>query len=283
MDEAEVEAFLDTRRFAAVATVGEDGSPRVVPARYRRSGTIVHLAPSAPGPHSTPMSREEAERFLVEYRYPNERATPPFITVATLKKDGSAHVVPFGYTFEDGAFTLSINNARMLHRRLRRDPRVAIAVFGDEEPLRAVVVRGVAETVEDPGGQLSRAVFRRHMEPYPWLDFEAYLSQWLAAGRTVYRVRPQDLSGWTSEEGDAPARLDAREDDPPVSFAAFSDEAPTVVALLLGHARRSDAGGYDLEVERRAAWDSRKQPPVRWEKGQGSHVEGGTWIDVGSG
>jgi nitroimidazol reductase NimA-like FMN-containing flavoprotein (pyridoxamine 5'-phosphate oxidase superfamily) len=286
MGRDEIDEFLDSRTFAAVATVGADGAVRIAPARYRRVGDerTVKLLPSALGPASRSMSNDEVERFLLEFRYPNEHATAPFVAIATRRKDGSPLVVPFGYLYQDGCFYLSVNNARSLRDRIRRDPRIALGIFSDREPLQAVVAAGVAEPVEDPGNQTSRNLYRRHMQSYPWLDFEAYLSEWLAVGRSLYRVNLKTLVGWTSEPGAPPARLEAADDEPLVSFAAYSDTAPTVVVLLVGHARlnpETEEGGYDLAVERLSAWDSRKQDTERWEKGKGSHVEGGTWITLG--
>jgi nitroimidazol reductase NimA-like FMN-containing flavoprotein (pyridoxamine 5'-phosphate oxidase superfamily) len=280
----EIAAFLETRRVAALATIAADGSPRVVPATFESAGASLLLRPSGPSVATTMMSDVEAEEFLLGYRYANERSTPPFVLTATRRKDGSPLAVPLGSCYERGAFYLSINNVRTIHHRLRRDPRIALGVFSTEPPLRAVVATGVAERLEDPANEWSRKVFRRHMQPYPWLDFEAYLSEWLAVGRTVYRVDPETFVGWIDNETGAPAALEAAEPDPSVSFAAFSEEAPTVVVLFAGRARPRDAsegGGYDLTVEARSAWDSRKQPAERWEKGEGSHIEGGTWIPVG--
>jgi nitroimidazol reductase NimA-like FMN-containing flavoprotein (pyridoxamine 5'-phosphate oxidase superfamily) len=286
MGPEEIDEFLDSRTFAAVATISADGAVRVAPARYSRVGDqrTVRLAPSAPGRGSASMANDEVKRFLREFRYPNEHATAPFVAVATRRKDGSALVVPFGYLYQDGCFYMSVNNVRSLRHRIRRNPQIALGIFSDREPLQAVVATGVAEPIEDPGNLVSRNLYRRHMESYPWLDFEAYLSEWLAVGRSLYRVQPHTLIGWTSEHGAPPATLEAADDEPLVSFAAYSDTAPTVVVLLVGHARPNaskEDGRYDLAVERLSAWDSRKQETDRWEKGKGSHVEGGTWITVG--
>lgn len=276
----EILDFLATRQFAAIATVDAGGQPRVTPARFTVADDRIRLAPSAVG-SGRRMRAAEVSAFLRDYRYPNEHESAAFVAAATVRRDGAPLVVPLGYWYENETFYLSINNARSIRHRLRREPRIALSVFSAEEPLRAVVATGVAERVDDPEGRWSRRVFHRQMQSYDWLDVESYLDRWLAAGRTVYRVVAPNLTGWTDDAGPG-APLVAREPSPQVSFAAFSDAAPTVVVLYTGRAsRRGASGTYEFVPAARAAWDSRKQPARRWSKGEGSHVEGSAWTVTG--
>lgn len=276
MSIAEIDCFLSGRSHAAVATVAADGAPRVVPARFSGGCEDLLLRPSGP---RAELTMEEIGTFLRDFRYANEFGTPPFVAVATNRKDGSPLVVPLGYVHHDGAIYLTVNDVRALRKRLRRDPRVALGIFSGAAPLRAVVAEGLAVPVDDEGDEISRMIFARQMEAYTWLDFDSYLARWLEVGRTVYRIDPDRLVGWTDADDRPAARLDHDTDDPRVCFAAFSEEAPTVVTLLAGSVREEGAG-YRLLAGSRSAWDSRKQPPARWEKGKGSHVEGGTWLPI---
>ena len=308
MSPAEVAAFLDEPRLATLGGVHEDGSPGVLPALFVRDDAAIVLAPLRPRTGRTrTMSEPEVTEFLQEYRYPGEPGSHPFVATATLRKDGRPFVVPFGYLFDGGDFYLTINNARSLHARLRRDPRVALGVFASGFPERAVIARGVASVVDDPDGRISRRIFERQMRVYPWLDFDSYLANWLAAGRTTYRLRGAEIVAWQAVEEGADAQLrDAASLEIEPSFVAvFNEEFPTRVALLEGApepvdelpaaiadrfgsrygeaARRLALGGHELlrlAPQRVQSWDTNKEPSERVTRGvdpDGRHLERGSW------
>src|SRR2546423_436780 len=107
----EVPEFLRSQHFAAVSVIAGDGGPRVTPVRFSQDGSSIVFRPSSADTASR-MTRADAEAFLRTYRYPNEHRTSPFVAVATLRKDGTSLVVPFGALYDDGVFFLSVNNAR---------------------------------------------------------------------------------------------------------------------------------------------------------------------------
>ncbi len=308
MSPTEVAAFLDEPRLAAVGGVHRDGSPGVLPALFVRDEAALVLAPLRPRTGRTrTMSEPEMTEFLQQYRYPHAPGSHPFVATATLRRDGRPFVVPFGYLFDGGDFYLTINNARSLHARLRRDPRAALGIFAFGFPERAVIARGVADVVDDPEGRISRRIFERQMRVYPWLDFESYLANWLAAGRTTYRLRDAEVVAWEAVEEGADAQLpDAGSLALAPSFVAvFNEQFPTRVALFEGApepadeppaaiadrfasrygepARRLALGAHELvrlAPERVQSWDTNKQPSERVTQGvdpDGRHLERGSW------
>jgi len=127
------------------------------------------------------MSDEEMTRFLTE--------RPRYVAVASLRKDGSPFVVPVGYLFEDGCFYLTSAPDRAFSRRLRRDPRVSLAIFTDDWPVKFVLVTGIAEEIDDPDFAITKRKHRWMMGHVQGIDHEAFETNHLALGRSVFRVR----------------------------------------------------------------------------------------------
>jgi PPOX class probable F420-dependent enzyme len=92
------------------------------------------------------MSTEEAYRFLAEGRRTGK--------VATVRPDGSPHVVPVWFVLDgaDLVFTTGAQSAK--GRALRRDPRLALTVDLEEPPYAFVLVEGTATLSEDQAEML---------------------------------------------------------------------------------------------------------------------------------
>ncbi len=85
----------------------------------------------------------EVDEFL---RRPNPAV------VASLRPDGSPHTVATWYLWDGARVLLNMDASRLRLRFMRRDPRVALTVLGDESWYRHVSLLGeVAELVEDVG------------------------------------------------------------------------------------------------------------------------------------
>jgi PPOX class probable F420-dependent enzyme len=89
------------------------------------------------------MTGEEALAFLAERRK---------VHVATLNRDGSAHLVPMYFLLVAGAVTFWTYSRSQKARNLERDPRITVmAEDGDAYfDLRGVQVRGLARLSTDP-------------------------------------------------------------------------------------------------------------------------------------
>ena len=87
------------------------------------------------------MSDDERRAFLSEGRRT--------ATLATVRADGSPHVVPVGFVLHGDEWVLMTSSDSVKGRNLRRDPRVSLCV--DEiEPHAFVTVSGTAVLSEDP-------------------------------------------------------------------------------------------------------------------------------------
>jgi PPOX class probable F420-dependent enzyme len=125
------------------------------------------------------MTAEEIDTYLL--------APGRFAALSTLRKDGSPFVIPMGYHYDGHHLYFSTTPKRGLATRLRRDPRVSVAVF-DHEPIHGyVLVNAAAEEVPDPDDVLSMAMHRRYPKPgIP--DQEERDRLWLSEGRVVFAV-----------------------------------------------------------------------------------------------
>jgi PPOX class probable F420-dependent enzyme len=94
--------------------------------------------------------------------------------LATLKRDGMPQLSPVAYLLDDdGEVKISVTHDRAKTRNIRREPRVAMSVVG-ENWYEYVVVEGRARIVEDDPVPLLRHVYRGvRGEGHPdWREFD---------------------------------------------------------------------------------------------------------------
>ena len=53
---------------------------------------------------------------------------PYIATLATLRKDGSPHMAPVWYRYENGAFFVLTDEGSQKHKNVMRDPRVELCI-----------------------------------------------------------------------------------------------------------------------------------------------------------
>jgi PPOX class probable F420-dependent enzyme len=136
------------------------------------------------------MSGAELEAFLAQ-TFPT-----PLGVIATLRRDGSPHVIPVWFRWADGAVTLWTTETRVWVRNLMRDPRVAFSVQTSEEPYPAVMMRGRAtvETATDSTVEQARAISRRYLAPE---DVDGYVDRWSDL-RTIVTIIPEHIVSWSA-------------------------------------------------------------------------------------
>jgi PPOX class probable F420-dependent enzyme len=99
------------------------------------------------------MSDDERRAFLSEGRRTAK--------LATLRADGSPHVVPLGFVLDGDDWVLMTSDDSVKGRNLRRDPRVGLCV--DEiDPHAFVTVSGTAVLSEEPKALLHWATVLGH-------------------------------------------------------------------------------------------------------------------------
>src|SRR5260370_30620015 len=106
------------------------------------------------------MSTAELEGFLVQ-TFPT-----PLGVIATLRHDGSPHIVPVWFRWDAGAVTIWSTETRTWVRNLLRDPRVAFSVQTFEAPYPAVTMRAGA-TVAPTNGAATPQATPATARPHP--------------------------------------------------------------------------------------------------------------------
>jgi len=108
---------------------------------------------------SNAMTEEEIAAFLNERREAR---------LATSRADGSIHLTPVWYVYEDRTIAFCLEQERLHLRNLRRDPRASMLIDDDQRPVvggwsaraRAVMFAGSVEIIDDPN---ATEVMRRRM------------------------------------------------------------------------------------------------------------------------
>jgi PPOX class probable F420-dependent enzyme len=136
------------------------------------------------------MSTAELEAFLAQ-TFPT-----PLGVIATVRSDGSPHIVPVWFRWDTGAVTIWTTETRAWVRNLLRDPRAAFSVQTYEEPYPAVMMRGSATvtTADDAAtaGEI-RAITRRYIVPDA---VEEYIARWPDL-RTIVTIVPAHIMSWS--------------------------------------------------------------------------------------
>lgn len=72
------------------------------------------------------------------------------VFIATVMKDGSPQLSPVWANYEDGYILVNTAEGRIKHKNILRDPRVAVSVVANDNPLDMTTIRGkVVEVIPD--------------------------------------------------------------------------------------------------------------------------------------
>ena len=100
------------------------------------------------------------------------RLTPPEIDAylagphvahfASIRPDGTPHISPVWYQWDDGKVTVVSGDAAVKTRNVRHNPEVALSVATDEWPYQYVILEGSATVRTDNLKDAVRAIFSRY-------------------------------------------------------------------------------------------------------------------------
>ena len=72
------------------------------------------------------------------------------VFIATVMKDGSPQLSPVWANYDDGFILVNTAEGRIKHKNILRDPRVAVSVTSNDNPLDMTTIRGtVIEIIPD--------------------------------------------------------------------------------------------------------------------------------------
>ncbi len=120
-------------------------------------------------------------------------AQPRIGRLATVNRDGTPHIAPVWYRFEDGAFLVLTERGSNKHRNIERDPRVTFCIDDERPPYHTVIVYGRV-TVHDAPGREWREEMAIH-----YLGEEAgrrYIAENMHPNNVMLRIEPERVIGW---------------------------------------------------------------------------------------
>jgi PPOX class probable F420-dependent enzyme len=112
--------------------------------------------------------------------------------LATLRKDGTAHVTPLWVDWDGKNVVINTAAGRLKERHMHRDPRVSILVIDQHNIVRYVSVTGTA-TIDAEGAE-------EHIDKLAkkYLGVDKYPEEARAPGerRVIVRIKPEIVTHW---------------------------------------------------------------------------------------
>ena len=108
------------------------------------------------------------------------------VFIATLMKDGSPQLSPVWANYEDGFILVNTAEGRIKHKNILRDPRVAVSVTSNDDPLDMTTIRGiVVEIISDNEYHHADKLTKQYM------DREHYPFKQPDEKRIIFKIKPE--------------------------------------------------------------------------------------------
>ena len=134
------------------------------------------------------MTPEQIEDYL---------SMPHIADLATVRPDGSPHVAPVWFLYEDGVVKVLAETSSVKVKNLKSEPRVSVSIATDQQPYEYVIVNGVAEI---SGGDISDILRRISVHYQGTEEGERYAEKTLRElVLCLITIRPSKLIGWSGE------------------------------------------------------------------------------------
>jgi len=111
-----------------------------------------------------------------------------FASVATLMPDGSPQVAPVWVDREGDTVVINATVNRQRYRNLKRDPRVALCVFDQNNPYSKVLIRGKVMEITKAGAEehIDKLSMKYNGAKYPWHKADD--------ARVIIRIKPEHVT-----------------------------------------------------------------------------------------
>ena len=131
-----------------------------------------------------PVALSAAVRRLLE--------EPNAAVLATINPDGSPQTSVIWVGLDGDDLVISTAAGRRKDRNIRRDPRVSLSVYDQDDPEQYAEIRGLAAVTEDPGRQLAVRLAEEYEGPGAG---QAFLDLPPEVVRVVVRITAQHVAG----------------------------------------------------------------------------------------
>lgn len=114
------------------------------------------------------------------------------LVLATLRRDGTAHLTTVWYRWDGAALWISTNRDRAKYRHIARDPRVTALI--DDPPAETSVTaygRAVVEAEDEAAYDGALAIVSRYVD-----DPVGYLAERAEEPRALLRIAPERVISW---------------------------------------------------------------------------------------
>ena len=114
---------------------------------------------------------------------------PNFANLATLMPDGSPQVTPVWVDFDGTHILVNTAEGRQKPRNVRRDPRVAVSIFNQQDPYSYATVRGQVVEITHEGADQH---FDRMAKKY--LGRDVYPFRAPGERRVIFKIAPEHVA-----------------------------------------------------------------------------------------
>jgi PPOX class probable F420-dependent enzyme len=141
-------------------------------------------------PQAQPFTSDEVESFL---------ARPLIAKLCTYNDDGTIHIVPIWFRYENGEILLGTQEVTRKVRNIKRDNRVSVLVDTQEPTLQGVIVHGHAVLDYDDVIPKRISIF----EKYLGSEDDPGLAKRLASNWTpvIVRIKPEHIISFDYSKG----------------------------------------------------------------------------------
>jgi len=110
------------------------------------------------------------------------------VFIATVMEDGSPQLSPVWANYDDGFILVNTAEGRIKHKNILRDPRVAVSVTSNDNPLDMTTIRGtVIEIIPDyqyhHADKLTQQYLGRSNYPFKQPDEK----------RIIFKIKPEKV------------------------------------------------------------------------------------------
>jgi len=133
---------------------------------------------------SFPMSPHEIEDFLSESN---------IARIATVKPDGSPHVTPVWYLWENNQLLILIMKGSVKESNIKQKKKVAVTVDSNTAPNKVVIIEATAK-IEELREEIERRICQRYLKKE---NLDEYLE--LSHGyypQILIRIQPEKIITW---------------------------------------------------------------------------------------
>ncbi len=113
--------------------------------------------------------------------------------LGTTNRDGTPHIAPVWYKFEDGVFRVLTERGSQKHKNIERDPRAAFCIDDERPPYHTVLVSARVVVEEAPGHDWRVALAISYLGEE---NGKRYIAENMHANDIMLRIVPEKVSGW---------------------------------------------------------------------------------------